>query len=601
MDSSKKRALRRVLFQKELHENAFALIYKYLTASDTQSSRRLRRKSHIDCLREALPLVSVCQAWRRASLPTVYGAVVCSIKQLAAGKGYSVRSNLGLIAHESQLRHVHRLVIDLVGDVPPDTVIGALEEHGFGARAWYDIEAIEVNHWHGHILTRPKYESESLARFNSYILHHLPKLVSVQYNSSDDRRYYPEFPLDGLLASRLSQLQEVSIASGIIPRLGSSAFLPGLTVLKLQCPVLPECTHLPRIFANSLEHLHLGFSSAESIWNRFYSDKDTRVVEFKNLNTLVLEYVEPRISRRKTKMAQRASSLFRDCNQSFEESDDSENDEYGDTEECIDTAQHKPVHEPESSRFVFPQLHRLAICKYPRLISRVLKYFMVDQIPAVSIRDVAKGWSSIQATSLAQISSLHIHLSQSLDTDHSNRQYQRWINQLFSISAQMTSLRLDAQVPTQITLPDIIGLVNLVKLSLSIKLDLGSLPNLLSRLPHLRRLATHLYPTSSWSLRNDGVLGNTDYRILLYIPPLSRSLEVLVAYIDSESDSTRPNKRRLTTINEETDSYIFTENDPLMTERELALVIARIPSLRQFKSQAWTSRSVSQCIGEILA
>ncbi|KAJ2516195.1 hypothetical protein GGI11_003523 [Coemansia sp. RSA 2049] len=81
------------------------------------------------------------------------------------------------------------------------------------------------------------------------------------------------------------------------------------------------------------------------------------------------------------------------------------------------------------------------------------------------------------------------------EEDDAERRYQVWINRLFSVSSvTMKQLRLDAPTVEPVTLPDIVGLTNLTELSLGMKMDLGSVPNMLARLPRLLKLAMHVHP-----------------------------------------------------------------------------------------------------------
>ncbi|KAJ2463265.1 hypothetical protein EV174_006984, partial [Coemansia sp. RSA 2320] len=67
-------------------------------------------------------------------------------------------------------------------------------------------------------------------------------------------------------------------------------------------------------------------------------------------------------------------------------------------------------------------------------------------------------------------------------------------------------------------------------------------------------------------------------------------LQSLVAYIGQETDGGYA--RRLT-VDDDSD-------DPLAIERELAWIMARIPSLAVFKTEEWTSRAVRACIDELM-
>ncbi|KAJ1944795.1 hypothetical protein GGF37_002019 [Kickxella alabastrina] len=575
-----------------------------MTQKEVERDPRMRRQSLIDRLYQLQPLAAVCQSWRHAVLPMFYQAIVCNIKSIPDGKGFIRRDNLSLIIAGTHQQHVHRLVIDLVGDVAPDLPTAMLADLGFNYGTWYDIERLDLNHWHGHILSKPVYTVDSLARLNAYLLHKLPKLISINYNSMDDRRYYTEFPLDGLMASRLSQLQEIRVSSGMIPCMASSAFLPALTSLKLECPILSQAAHLPRVFSETLERLHLRFSSAESIWSRFYAGGDSQSIEFKRLTSLVLEYAEPRDSSRGNNQAVRAGSLFRDCECVSDKSGDNSDSDDSDDDDDIERKMTDSL--LVRRQCVFPKLQHLSVSKYPHAITRVLQNFDIDQIPHINIRDIACGWSGLRAASVANMSTLRVHF-RGLNEQRSEQRYQKWVNRLFSVSSPMTSLHLDAPTSLPVALPDIIGLTNLATLSFSMEMDLGAIPNLLSRLPRLRQMVTHIHPTSSWSSRNWGVLEINNGDMLADLPPLSNSLQCLVAYIGAEPNTFRQNKRRLAEMSDTTSStenckqgFVCGEMEPLDIERELTWVIARVPSLTTFKSQWWTTRAVTRCIDDLM-
>ncbi|KAI7821463.1 hypothetical protein BX661DRAFT_188362 [Kickxella alabastrina] len=514
-----------------------------MTQKEVERDPRMRRQSLIDRLYQLQPLAAL--APRRVAY--FYQAIVCNIKSIPDGKGFIRRDNLSLIIAGTR-------------SSTPDLPTAMLADLGFNYGTWYDIERLDLNHWHGHILSKPVYTADSLARLNAYLLHKLPKLISINYNSMDDRRYYTEFPLDGLMASRLSQLQEIEV------------------------------------FSETLERLHLRFSSAESIWSRFYAGGDSQSIEFKRLTSLVLEYAEPRDSSRGNNQAVRAGSLFRDCECVSDKSGDNSDSDDSDDDDDIERKMTDSL--LVRRQCVFPKLQHLSVSKYPHAITRVLQNFDIDQIPHINIRDIACGWSGLRAASVANISTLR---------QRSEQRYQKWVNRLFSVSSPMTSLHLDAPTSLPVALPDIIGLTNLATLSFSMEMDLGAIPNLLSRLPRLRQMVTHIHPASSWSSRNWGVLEINNGDMLADLPPLSNSLQCLVAYIGAEPNTVRQNKRRLAEMSDTTSStenckqgFVCGEMEPLDIERELTWVIARVPSLTTFKSQWWTTRAVTRCIDDLM-
>ncbi|KAJ1881988.1 hypothetical protein LPJ57_001246 [Coemansia sp. RSA 486] len=601
---------RRHYYEPNSLSGCFALIFKYLTWSETNSSLSQTRNSHIEHLYKLQPLAAVSKTWRHAVLPIFYQAIVCGIKEVPDSKDHSAKSNLELIMSGGHQRYVQRLVIDMVGDVSPAVPVSLLSRLGFDDLEWYEIDRLDLNHWHGYIRRKPVYSADSLARLNAYLLHRLPKLISINYFSIDDEKYYPEFPLDSMLASRLSQLQEIRISTNIAPSMSYSAFLPNLTTLKLKSPLLIDSVNLPCIFAETLEHLHIGFSSAKTIWDRFYACTGTMVVDFKRLKTLSLEYIVPQDSKRMAMLAKKTKSLYRDCENVFpEEFSDSDNDNDKENEASKSSKGYEPAKYDKLSsdrvQCAFPQLEQLSICKYPYSITKILCYFDITTIPHIWVRDVANGWASLNPTYFAKSLSLRINISQDLETGYLAGKYQEWINRLFSLPSKLTSLQLEA--PTAglpMSLPDIISLTGLVSLSLGMQMDLGAIPNLLSRLPHLHQLITHIYPQSSWATRNQGVADFDDYETLAQLPPLSNSLENLVAYIGAESRAIRRHKRRRNESNEPGDVMglvRFGKKIKLLPiEKELTWVLARIPTLSVFKSETWTSDAVSECIADIL-
>ncbi|KAJ2184893.1 hypothetical protein GGH18_004543, partial [Coemansia sp. RSA 530] len=329
MGSSKKKLLKKACHERRQLECVFKLIFDYVIHADLANTHGL----FADRLRELQPLTAVCHTWRQATLPLFYQSAVCSIKELPwmdnkTGStshkelirdakhrvpSYTQRSNIGLIIGGNNEHYVRKLSIELRGDVTPDASVSVLSEMGFDSTKWQGIEKLRISHSHGSILRNPTYSSESISRLNLFLLHALPNLTSVKYSSADDRRYYSEFPLDGLLASTLSRLKEVKLVSGLIPDMGSSAFLPGLVALTLRCPILSDGAHLPMVFAETLESLHMGFSAADTIWSRFYKPSKKRKLTFKRLKTLVLEYMEPADAKLKTSSEPKPISLYDDC------------------------------------------------------------------------------------------------------------------------------------------------------------------------------------------------------------------------------------------------------------------------------------------------
>ncbi|KAJ1661300.1 hypothetical protein GGF38_003732, partial [Coemansia sp. RSA 25] len=498
-------------------EGAFRLVADYLVQPDSDTDPRLLREPFVDRLRLLQPLTAVCHSWRRAVLPLFYQTAACSIKEApqrssaisdSAKATHVERTNLPLIVSGGYEKHVRRLAIDLAGDVSPDQPILLLAEAGFGRASWPRIKKLRLSHWHTRCKTT--YSAESLARLNAYLLHTLPRLTSVKYSSSDDRRHYPEFPLDGLLSSMLSRLTDVRITSGLVPDMCSSAFLPRLVSLTLRSPIYAGAAHLPRIFAETLEHLHIGFSSTQSIWGRFYVSDEAQTVHFKQLRSLVLEYSEAIDDERRAARAQKENRLYSaalDKNGSLYAYDSD------DSSRGISDSANQGLCAQHASRTpwpVFSQLHQLSIRKYPFSITRVLRYFQLDCIPHISIRDIRKGWTSLDAAMVSEMTSLRVHISQPFESRREEQQYQVWLNRLFSVSARLTSLQLQASTTMPLALPDVIGLTRLVTLSFSMKVDLGTIPNLLSRLTQLRQLAMHIFPRistpSSSSLRSLGIL-----------------------------------------------------------------------------------------------
>ncbi|KAJ2908569.1 hypothetical protein GGI21_002755, partial [Coemansia aciculifera] len=501
------------------------------------------------------------------------------------------RTNVSLIVAGGHQKHVRRLAIDLVGDVSPDQPILLLTEAGFGRESWPRIKKLRLSHWHARN-SKTEYSGESLARLNAFLLHTLPKLTSVKYTSLDDKRHYSEFPLDGLLSSMLSRLTDVRITSGLVPDLCSSAFLPRLVSLTLRSPIYAGAAHLPRIFAETLEHLHIGFSSTQSIWSRFYVADDAQTVCFKQLRSLVLEYSEAIDDERRAARAQKENRLY---------SADLDNDTSLFAYDSDDSRQGTGKLTPACGRAprpVFSQLQQLSICKYPFSITRVLRHFQLECIPHISIRDLRKGWADLDAAAVvSEMTSLRIHISQAFEAKCEEQQYQIWFNRLFSVSSSLTSLQLQAPTTLPLALPDVVGLTGLVTLSLGMKVDLGTIPGLLTRLVHLRHLALHIFPRinipSSSSLRSLGISHSGDFDILADLPPLSCSLQHLVAYIGLEPDCGYA--RQLAGRNGgDADSL-------LEVERELTWLMARVPSLMTFKTEEWTKSAVVTCIGELLA
>ncbi|KAJ2654231.1 hypothetical protein IWW48_006241 [Coemansia sp. RSA 1200] len=549
-----------------------------------------RQESLIRSLASLQPLAAICRSWRKAAIPQLYQAAVCSIRQRALQDTegecglpkYVCTTNIDLIVHGGYERYTHRLVIDLVGDIGPNFLVMQLEETGFSKTLWPYIKELQIYHWHGHTRRQRRSKSlpESLSKLNGYLLHNLPNLSSVEYNSLGDYRSYNEFPLNGLIASTLSRLTTLRIHSGLVPDLGASAFLPMLSSLTLNCPMVACAAHLPHIFAKSLVNLHIGFSSAETIWNRFYVGLGNHDLVFSKLRSLELEYTVPVVENKTCKCrskdnspnvcsksqlslcanktytlainssngnavgggipskicGNRLESVYYNYSASAEGNDDTVIS--SDCEEFWATAESNSDKYPTCSKNStdklgaiwqqspsFPHLEQLCICKYPYPVTNILRHFTVDQIPHVSIRDIGRSsWAAgIAAECVRDMKSLRVDVARSAfvgdrctslqhEEDDAERRYQVWINRLFSVSsATMKQLRLDAPTVEPVTLPDIVGLTNLTELSLGMKMDLGSVPNMLARLPRLLKLAMHVHPQSSWRLKNEGVLGGSGY------------------------------------------------------------------------------------------
>ncbi|KAJ2146592.1 hypothetical protein J3F82_004897 [Coemansia sp. RSA 637] len=623
MGSSKKKLLKKARHERRQLECVFKLIFDYVIHADLANTHGL----FADRLRELQPLTAVCHTWRQATLPLFYQSAVCSIKELPwmdnkpgstphkelirdakhRVPSYTQRSNIGLIIGGNNEHYVRKLSIELRGDVTPDASVSVLSEMGFDSTKWQGIEKLRISHSHGSILRNPTYSSESISRLNLFLLHALPNLTSVKYSSADDRRYYSEFPLDGLLASTLSRLKEVKLVSGLIPDMGSSAFLPGLVALTLRCPILSDGAHLPMVFAETLESLHMGFSAADTIWSRFYKPSKKRKLTFKRLKTLVLEYMEPADAKLKTSSEPKPISLYDDCYYASSESSsvysgttlihaDSELPMFDDDEETLldpDSPTRLMFYkQQEISRDwpMFPKLKKLSVSKYPDAIAQILQHFTVERISHISIRDVSRGWYNVNATSVVGLSSLHMHISpHGIGSKRDEYRYQAWINRLFSVTSDMTSLQLNAPTSIPISLPDVIGLTRLTLLSFSFRIDLGTIPNLLSRLPFLQQLAIHVHPWSSWSNRSYGLFEHGDYEMLAHIPALSRSLQSLIAYVGLEPSASY----------EQSDGE--SRDEPMVVERELSWLLARVPSLKLFKTEEWTSHAIRECIDDLMS
>ncbi|KAJ2551182.1 hypothetical protein EV175_003789 [Coemansia sp. RSA 1933] len=688
-------------------QQAFRLIFGYMVEQSTEPielTHGRRQEPLARSIARLQPLTAVCRSWRKAAVPLFYQTAVCSIRQQAQQGSNSEEgeecnmfthmssTNVDLIVRGGYERHVRRLAIDLVGEVIPDLPVMQLEEAGFSRTLWPRIIELQVDHWHGY--QRIKHPPGSASKLNAYLLHNLPSLASVEYNSLGDQRAFGEFPLNGLLASTLSRLTQLRIHSGLVPDLGASAFLPALSSLTLNCPMVSCAAHLPKIFAESLVHLHVGFSSADTIWNRFYSGEDKRGIVFAKLRTLELEYAksvveEPckckgdsRICTGK-QSALHGSKAYRLAsgsdeyalgegtskvggnrlasvyyNSTSEEGDDdavtnADYDEFWATSSDSEAPANEPG-KPGATRHnpSFPSLERLHIHKYPHAVADVLCHFAVSHIPHLSIRNVGqRSWvTGVDAFEcVGNMQSLRVDVAQHALSSHRSqkredkeaREYQMWINLLFSTSsATLKHLWLDAPTTAPVTLPDIVGLTSLTELSLGMKMDLGSVPNLLARLPRLHKLAIHVHPQSSWMLRNAGVLGEQgdNARILCHLPPLSSSLRYLVAYMGmvdlSGTDCGGTHKRNLSgsnkccrrrcrlcekcTASEAMASGHCEEEydyEPLLdlrggqkksvavmpVERELVWMVARIPSLAVLKTERNTGCAIRKCITNLLA
>ncbi|KAJ2356939.1 hypothetical protein GGF43_001763, partial [Coemansia sp. RSA 2618] len=628
MGSSKKnKQLKKTRRGRRRLECIFKLIFDHIIHTDATDEPRHQRSSLAVRLCELQPLTAVCHTWRQATLPLFYQSAVCSIKETPWTNGdnghgsrselvcndkrqdpnYALRSNIDLIIGGSNEQYVRKLIIETRGDVTPDALVSVLSKSGFGSTKWLGVDKLRITHSYGNILRNPTYSTESISRLNLYLLHALPNLTSIKYSSTDDRRYYREFPLDGLLASMLSRLKEIKLASGLIPDMGSAAFLPGLVALTLRCPILADSAHLPMVFAETLEMLHVGFSSAGTIWSRFYNASTKQKLCFRRLKKLELEYMEPVDAKIKTSGEPKPASLYDDCYYASSESSSvyggntpvgagSDSPVFDDDETLLDpdSPTRLMFYKQCEARKMwpsFPKLQSLSISNYPDAVSKILQHFSVDHILHISIRDVAQGWHSVNAASVAGLSSLRMHISpQGLGNKREEYRYQAWINRLFSVSSDMTSLQLTAPTSIPISLPDVIGLTHLSSLSFSFRIDLGTIPNLLSRLPHLQQMAVHVHPWSSWSHRSYGLLEYGDYEMLAHIPPLSRSLRSLVAYVGLEPISERDQSND--------GSY---GDEPMVVERELSWILARVPSLKLFKTEEWTGHAVCECIDNIMS
>ncbi|KAJ2020758.1 hypothetical protein GGI06_002328 [Coemansia sp. S85] len=291
-------------------------------------------------------------------------------------------------------------------------------------------------------------------------------------------------------------------------------------------PIYAGAAHLPRIFAETLEHLHIGFSSTESIWDRFYVADDAQTVRFKQLRSLILEYSEAIDDEGRIARALKKNRLYGDCDPAELNSADSLYAYHSDdsSHRLGTTIQRPSAIHGNLARPVFLQLQQLSILKYPFPISRVLRHFKVDSVPHISIRDIRKGWNSIDAAMVLEMSSLRVHITHPFDSRIEEQHYQVWVNRLFSVSSRLTNLQLQAPTTLPLSFPDVIGLTRLV--------------------------------TLSFSMRH------------------------LVAYVGLEVDCGI--SRRL--AGDEDDE------DPLEIERELVWLMARIPSLETLKTEEWTSR-----------
>ncbi|KAJ2706862.1 hypothetical protein H4R19_004970, partial [Coemansia spiralis] len=454
-------------------------VFGHMTASGARSGDPQQQcEIQLGRLRELQPLTAVCRSWRKATLPLFYQSAVCSISEvpLAApasdkaqnrAPSHAVSTNLGLIIGGGFERHVRWLSIRLAGDVTPDLVATVLSAEGFGSRNWQRVKCLQLRHWHGCIRRSPTYSAESLARLNSFLLHALPGLSSVMYVSPDDASYYREFPLDGLLASTLSRLKGVSITTGLIPDMGSTAFLPALTSLTLRSSMRAGAAHLPLVCADTLETLHIGFTSADSIWDRFYAANGAGELRFDRLKTLTLEYREPSDARaRLARPAKSTIGLYEDCYGAASESSSSV---YSGSEQlglCVeevaggmecdgsgDGSGDETLLDPTSPTQlllckrpaagaptgpVFPALQSLSVRKYPGEIGHVLRQFAVDRIPRISIRDVRAGWADMRPETAARLSSLRVHIAaRGLEFKREEHRYQVWVNRLFSVTSPM--------------------------------------------------------------------------------------------------------------------------------------------------------------------
>ncbi|KAJ2396450.1 hypothetical protein GGI05_001112, partial [Coemansia sp. RSA 2603] len=445
--------------RKQRHQppnEAFRLLFQYLWGQSAQPT-------HTDRLQLYQPLTAVCQAWRASTLPIFYQTIVCSIRQKRRGKGigYDKKTNLPLILSAAEhRRYVRRLVIELTGDVAPTLPIALLSRAGFDALEWPEIDRLELTHRY---LRQARYSGDALAQLNAYLLHRLPGLTTIVYRGPGDRKHYSEFPLDCLLSSRLSQLRQVCLHSGIPPRIGRAAFLPGLTRLTLNCPVLEGASNLPRFFAETLEHLAMGFSSAETLWDRFYACTGTMTVEFSRLRTLDLRYSVPLDSERRRTLESRARSLYRECEESSDEQESSDEED----DACAIQG---------GIRCAFPMLTHLSVARYPHAITRVLRHFDLPRIPHIVLRDVAHGWENVAPEHLCgKTGSVQVDLA-TQPKGQWEHAYQMWVNRVFSLGSGVTSMRLSAPLAERATLPDIIGLTSLRDLSLGLPLDAATIP-----------------------------------------------------------------------------------------------------------------------------
>ncbi|KAI8324389.1 hypothetical protein GQ54DRAFT_309304 [Martensiomyces pterosporus] len=513
-----------------------------------------------------LPCLHVCRSWRKRAAKLFYKAAVVvvgsgrkspsampAVLSQNSGRSCHLRTNVELLLESGHAAKAKYMVLFSIDHILPADVAIELEISQFSTYEWPGITNVYFHHpqsLKGGASSQWE-QDDAIATTNQYLINSLPSLNHI-CALSNMRDSFGLYSLDDLINAKLPQLRELVALSRASLKLGADVFPQFLTRLNVYGSRGTDAIRIPRTFAASLVHLEIGPITPDNIWGPFMGKDEHASADFTNLRFLRLGFS--------------GQHLLGGANGS---------------KEAKRTSKHYASPGPDNAVThgaypLFPRLESLKLEAYPYNIVQFLENFPRSQIRHLELKQCPTEFYDLSLAPFASLSSASIDIPATLSASNQDM-VEEWVShQLAKCSLpDFKTLTLSMRPGLHISLPGHISLTNLRSVSLSIGVQQQDVGRLLRHLPHLRFL--ELTVTEAKGRTRDYLSRKSQKSKYLKYKVLSKSLERLTVYL---YELTRGRQRR--------------------TLSKTAWILARVPTILQFRTQREYVQVMRECVDKVL-